>query len=240
MLLIFGSLVIGGYVLSRVLLFGWYVPLYCIPIILASLVPAASDRSPWMRAAFRILLIPIVAALLGCLAQSVRAGTLGPLSAYPEFGTGARVRKYIQVGSDLYKRCPGQTLLSSEIGGLGYGFAGSILDGVGLASPEALAYHPMQVPQQRSSGAIGAIPVGLVKEAQLGLIVSYDGFIEEFLASPLTQSYMRIEDPIYLDDDRRRTSATSVWNSTHLNVFIRNDLVASGLNCYPRGVSAAK
>jgi hypothetical protein len=74
--------------------------------------------------------------------------------------------------------CPTARLMTSEIGGLGEGFRGEILDGFGLATPNAIRFHPMRVPEDRVSGDIGAIPLGFVREERPDVVVSYAVFSE--------------------------------------------------------------
>jgi hypothetical protein len=147
------------------------------------------------------------------------------MSRHPEkcqyFADGARVRQYVAVGAALYNLYPESRLLSSEIGGIGFAFHGKILDGAGLATPDALKYHPMKVPEERSSGMTGAIPVGYVREMKPELIVSLDVFIEDFLKSDEVQFCSRTMYPIYVESDMRIAPSKVLWNSRHLNVFVR-------------------
>ena len=80
--------------------------------------------------------------------------------------------------------------MTSEVGGLGDGFPGEILDGFGLMTSAALKYHPMKVPQERSSGLIGAIPVGFVREQHPDVIVSYLIFAEDVLRNAAALGYI--------------------------------------------------
>jgi hypothetical protein len=85
----------------------------------------------------------------------------------------ARVHEYLKIGMLLNNACPKATLLTSEIGGLGYSFHGRILDGMGLVTPEAVAYHPLHFPEDSPSGADGAIPPRYAQAAKPDLIVTY-------------------------------------------------------------------
>jgi len=162
-----GITILATYVAMRAFVFEWYVPLYAVliawPILAAWRAATLDALTPQARlaacaAALAILVVPAQTALL----QYVRAGIANPAYA-PTFGQGARVRRYIEVGSDLYRAFPGSTLLTSEVGGLGHAFRGRVLDGFGLISPAALPYHPLRVPEERSSGTIGAIPPAYIQ-----------------------------------------------------------------------------
>ena len=115
--------------------------------------------------------------------------------------------------------------MSSEIGGLGYTFKGHIVDAAGLTSPEALRFHPMKIPEERSGGEIGAIPVGFVEEVRPDVIVSYDIFIEAFLRSNIRFDYVRIKKPLFLQDDMAFYSPATFWSSYNLNIFYLKDFL---------------
>jgi hypothetical protein len=136
-----------------------------------------------------------------------------------------RVQRYLQVGDYLYGLFPGAKLLSSEIGGLGYSFAGEIIDAAGLVTPSALKYHPMKIPEQRSSGRIGGIPAKLVGDISPDLIVSYPTFVQEFDHSPYVNAYTKISVPAFTKDSQEKTSCTELWGDDDLYIYIRNDIV---------------
>jgi MFS family permease len=221
LLLFVGLLVASAYVTARTFVFPWYAPLFAWPITLGF---CAIVLGRFRRAGAAALLVLVVAPHALLLAN-LAAASLGDPRAYPYFAENARVRKYLEVGRRLHRRHPDARLLAPEIGGLGYGFAGRILDAVGLASPEALRYHPMAVPGQRSQGAIGAVPVGFVEATRPELIVSLDVFIEAFLKSEIRRDYVRRREPIYLAADLRRAASPTLWRSRALNVFVRRDLL---------------
>ena len=105
------------------------------------------------------------------------------------FAANERVLGYLRISDELYRYCPECSLLTSEIGGLGYGFKGRVLDGFGLGDPQAVKYHPMRVPEQRQGYGVGAIPAGYVREASPNLIVSMPVFTMEFRSSELLSNY---------------------------------------------------
>jgi hypothetical protein len=144
---------------------------------------------------------------------------------YVEFAAGARVRKYRQVAAVLFEHFPHASLMTSEIGGLGYAFRGQVVDAAGLVSPAALRYHPLQTPQERSAEWLGAVPVGFVAEVRPGIIVSYAVLIEALLQSDVLHDYVHIREPVYLAEDVQRAGSAEFWGSEHLHIFIRKDLL---------------
>jgi len=121
--------------------------------------------------------------------------------------------------------------MTSEIGGLGYGFSGYVFDACGLASPDALEYHPMAIPKERSGGGICAIPPGFVAEQSPDIIVSYDLFIESFLQSDYITEYNLKTHELFLKDDREKAIVETplgklernLWGIRNLYIFIRKD-----------------
>jgi hypothetical protein len=125
------------------MIFPWYVPLYSVPLwlILGKLI--LDSQTPLIRTSLVILIMPLLASQLFNLAQITLGASINP-AYYPDFLAGARVRQYIRVGKSLFDQYPQAKLMTSEIGGLGYGFKGYIMDGAGLVTPLALAYHPLK------------------------------------------------------------------------------------------------
>ena len=127
----------------------------------------------------------------------------------------------------MYEDYPDAVLMSSEICGLGYGFDGYIIDAAGLASPAALNYHPLSVPEQRSSGVHGSIPLRLIQDYSPDIIVSYDIFIEEFLLSEEQKVYSHWRCPLFIEEDIHLRDIKTFWSSEYLNIFLNKNLVIS-------------
>ncbi len=220
-------LTMGGYLLARVKLFTWYEPLYLIPgllVISRGLLRPRGRLVAWAA-------VPLLLAQLLGLGEVALGTTVSPVY-YQDYGEGARVRQYLAVGGALYECYPQARLLTSEIGGLGYTFRGEILDGAGLATPAALAYHPMPFPEQRRDGSIGAIPPGFIAQAKPEIIVSYDVFIQSFMDSPAANEYTHLRLPLLTEEDLALSRITSFWDSTALNIFLLRDLAGeSGQVC---------
>ncbi len=231
LIMLWGVCVLGAYVATKTYIFPWYEPLYVVPTLLVIGKTILGTRSPFASLGLAVFAIPMLAQMLG-LSQVLSAASGNP-TCYQDFEVGARVRQYIQIGSRLFDQYPRATLMTSEIGGLGYGFKGHIVDGVGLISPGALRYHPMSVPDKRSAGTIGAIPVGFIEEISPELIVSYDVFAEAFLRSDALDHYVRIKYPVFVEEDINRSDIKTLWGSEYLNVFIREDLVPDSATGIP-------
>ncbi len=213
---VMGAAVLSAYAVKRVLVFPWYVPLFTLPAFVALFALARIRGGRAVTALFAIAWLPT-----GLLLVQTCLGAATTPTLYSELATGARVRKYLEIGAELYGEHPDARLLTSEIGGLGFVFRGKILDGGALVSPDALAYHPMAVPQQRPNGLAGAIPAGYVRATRPDLIVSLDGFLTDFFQSDIADEYELRKEPIYIDEDRRYLRNRGIWGSTYLAVLTR-------------------
>ena len=159
------------------------------------------------------------------LLQVITAATISP--AYlPGFSEGARSSHYLATGQQLYKDFPSARLLTSEIGGLGYGFRGYIHDSGGLVSPEVLSN-----PGIINSG--GKIVTDFIDGTIPDLIVSYDIFIEDEFVKESTQEYTVISYPVFSEEDMNRSIITTpwgesyqrtIWDAENLYVFVSNGL----------------
>lgn len=221
LIMAFGVGIAIAYVFKKILVFQWYVPIYTLPVLLGCFVWIVRER----RVAFSAVLLLLLLPYMFLFAQAVYASATGKFQVYKNFKPGARVQQYVQVSQWLYKKYPTAVLMTSEIGGLGYGFGGKILDGCGLISPDAINYHPMKVPEQRTSSLIGAIPLKYVQEKMPELLVSLESFCEEFSSSGLAQEkYHKIQLPVFTARDLRLAPDSNIWGSNFLLVYIRKDI----------------
>jgi hypothetical protein len=179
LLIVFGIILTILYIASRTLVFPWYLPLAILPIVLGLSLGIGATGKIWQS------LIAIATILLLLPWQSTKQEAAAFLTNTPRRAfrdTGAvRVKTYQLTGRAIAQSCPNARLLTSEIGGLGDGFPGEILDGFGLATPAAIRYHPLRIPDQRSAGAIGAIPPAFASASHPDLIVTYGIFAEALL-----------------------------------------------------------
>jgi hypothetical protein len=218
-------LVVGGYILGHANIFEWYIPLYTIPLLVACFLCSISTDYPRNMVIRGLLYVLFLISAIS-MTRVVYASVYNP-SAYSFFEPGSRVKVYLNIGTILNDEYPDATLLTSEIGGLGFAFRGRILDAVGLASTDALDFHPMKIPEQRSSGTTGAIPPGYVKLNTPDLIVSYDSFAQALLKDEVIQQYNIVLIPAYLPEDAIYSEDRTIWGNRYLRVYIRKYLPIS-------------
>jgi hypothetical protein len=225
LVIIFGVFIAVGYIIGHSFVFPWYVPLYAISFLFACFKVIETLQFRVIRLVFGLFLLIVLGNhTIGLFSDA--CSIFSNLGEYQQFQYGARSRQYIEIGRDLYQKYPEAILLTSEVGGLGYGFKGYILDGFGLISPEALEYHPMSVPDERSYGDIGAIPVGFIEKTNPDIVVGLDYFIEGFMKSNIKSRYEHYTYPVFLDEDIHYSGQDTILGSRYLNVFIRKDYSA--------------
>ena len=213
------GIIVSIYLYKQVFIFNWYDPLYTVPLLLLIGKTISDEKSKGVTLASWIMVLPLLLGQLSSLAQVGMGAFIDPRYT-PEFLICARVRNYIDIGRKLYDQFPDAKLMTAEIGGLGYGFKGYIYDGVGLVSPDALKYHPIN-----PTNNYGGIPAGFVEEKQPDLIVSYDVFMQDLLESRVLDGYAHYRYPLLLEDDMQRTEYELFFKSEFLNVFVSNDLL---------------
>jgi hypothetical protein len=227
----FGACLGLAYVVRKTFIFAWYPPLVWIPVAVGVLLltDRKQSRSAILGAVFAgSMLAPLFASGLSLLPAAWRKAP-NKMAGFSEF---ARVHEYERIGSALYEQCPSGVLMTSEIGGLGWGFRGTILDGAGLGSPEAIRYHPMRVPQERSNGSLGEIPSGFIRERRPDLIVSYDSFAETALPAARSLGYIDYVFPMFVRGERE--GMNDLWGARQMHV-----LVAPDGRCSPTAVEHA-
>jgi hypothetical protein len=88
---------------------------------------------------------------------------------------------YLKIADQLNQAATPNTILASpEVGALGFAFHGRILDTIGLISPQAIKYNPVFREPSRTEG-YGAVPTGLILDAQPDFVVTLDVFAEPTL-----------------------------------------------------------
>jgi hypothetical protein len=124
------------------------------------------------------------------------------------------VNTYSRIGENLYKFCSTCTLVTSEIGGLGYFFKGGVYDAFGLGDPVVMDFHPMEVPNERQDYGVGAIPPKYVELRDPDFIVSMPVFSFSLRKSSLIAKYHAYD--CQLD--------TVVFGDSVVKVFSKNSL----------------
>ena len=211
--LAFGLSVLAFYIIGKALIFPWYVPLFTVPLLLGSCGCFLKQKKIPGYILFAVLVYPYVS-LSG---QNVFAGFFNPY-IYTDVQFGARVVRYIDTGTRLFTHYPEARLMTSEIGGLGWGFNGYVLDGAGLATPAAIAYH------DGSHGTLGIIPIEFIRTTQPDIIVSVPIFLPGFSESELANSYILKQVPVYMQNDLQRIESKEIWGNDLLHIYILKDI----------------
>ena len=217
------------YIYARAFVFLWYDPLFMVPILIVNGYVLLTSTTPGERTFQKILLAPMVIASALIISQYLAAGALNP-AYFPAFSEGARSRQYISIGTSLYARYPNANLMTSEIGGLGYGFKGEIIDAAGLATPEALDYAA----DGNQASHSGGVSLKYIQLRHPDIIVSYDIFIDYFSKDELLDQYSISSYPLFLEDDNNRATINTPWGNQYkriysdvefLHVFINKELL---------------
>ena len=227
---VWGLIVMLEYITRTNPIFEWYIPLIWVPILLFLLLNGRVKSSNlWLTvpvecirlaSLFLLLLAPVWKA-----SMLVRAGWRLTPSAIAEEDRqdSARVQAYLVVGNTLRRSCPAGTLMTSEIGALGWSFRGHIDDAFGIASPRAIAFQPL-----RSGAEVAGIPAGYALEAAPDIIVSYSALDTEVRNSrELGVRYRRIALPTTLPADHVSSMPLGWHKSTHLDVLLRKNGLCS-------------
>jgi hypothetical protein len=125
-----------------------------------------------------------------------------------------READYLQVGRDLARHTGGQARIAGpEIGALGFAYPGPILDTVGLVSPSARPYYPLD---RSLVAGNSAVPPDLIAAEQPDLVVLLEIFGRRGL---LKDSRFRRDYRLW------RTYPSRVFGSRGLLVFVRRSSV---------------
>ncbi len=134
-------------------------------------------------------------------------------------GDSARVEEYLIIGRALHESCATGSLMTAEIGALGWAFDGYIYDAFGIATPRALAFQPL-----RSGAPIAGIPAGFATEVLPDLVVSYAMLDVELRNDPaFLAHYDLIALPPTLPADRGSANVPGWHGSASLDVMVRKD-----------------
>ena len=201
------------------LIFTWYWPLLLFPLTLGA--AGAINRFWWALPAG--LLIG-VGGVVSPDVEMLRAFVSNDLSRYPLFAENLRVVQYEALARHLKEIAPEGTILTSEIGGIGWGsYPNKVIDGAGLVSPEALKYHPMKVPEDRGSGTWGCIPPALVGETKPTFIVSLPLFSQALrgaMKKGRVTGYEVVESwPVIPPEYQALGMPNSLWGNEYIRVY---------------------
>jgi arabinofuranosyltransferase len=194
-LAVFPALYFAAYAIANPPIFRWYLapplPFYFI-LILAGLARIFDDVARALRrlpAAWpaRALLIPVGLYVALFVAAWTPAPDHGPARPAPKMAWHLLELYYTDLGRTLAPRLgPGSLLAAGDVGALGYYTNARILDAVGLISPEAVAYFPLD-PEQFV--ITYAIPAQLILAFQPDYVVFLESYgRKSLLADPAFQA----------------------------------------------------
>ena len=236
-LIIFSAGVFAAWAVGRSLIFPWYYCLFTFPFGL-QLIRAHQARLKFMALKedtpklFNTHLHAITCMGLAFLGLSIVFSVWGP---YSKDYSSKRVGRYLEIGSALFKTCPTCTMVTSEIGGLGYSFEGIVYDGFGLGDPAATRYHPMKVPDERQDYGVGAIPVGYAELRNPDYIVSMPVFSYALRKSRFIEGYIKYQCPI------DKHIEIKIFGDSTIDIYskkIISSQIVDELNCEFRGGEA--
>ena len=218
-LLMFSAAVMGAWIVGRTVVFPWYYCLLTFPFAVATmvLVDEASSRTPRL-----LVRLHYVAVAVFCV--------LGATKAWATFGvTGEdhvnlRVYRYRDIGTALFAHCPTCTVVSSEVGGLGYAFKGRVYDAFGLGDPDAARFHPLKVPEERRGYWVGAIPPEYVRYRDPDYVVSMPLFSEALRRSAVLGAYQAYD--CALDP----SGSLKLFGDTKIQVFSKSPIANAVLD----------
>ena len=151
-IVLFPGLYFVAYAAARVLIFRWYLappqPFYFLLILggLAKLIGdlTAGTRGRALVQRFDPLIVPIGAFVFLSVCAWTPRPDHGPSEPAPQMAWHQLELYYAQVGRALAPRITATSVVAAgDVGALGYFSNARILDTVGLMSPEATAYYPL-------------------------------------------------------------------------------------------------
>jgi hypothetical protein len=205
--------IFAGYAYGNPLLFEWYYPQVFIPALVTAVLGIATIFQSRVRMAYRavgvICAVWVTTATVHGWMPQLRSDSSPnvPVSSIDSEPGRLRCKTYREAAQWLNdKRGPGETVMAPEIGALGYYLKGSLIDALGLVSPEAIPYLPTPA-SERLGGAYGSIPLAFVRDAQPEYIVTMPVFAEKnVLDDPWAKSTyravteFRLPTPVYGSD----------------------------------------
>jgi hypothetical protein len=188
--LIYPWLYLAFFVVLNPLIFRWYMAPPLPSLMLSTFVGAWAIVQPLAKTKVRWAAYGVVGTVgLLCVFTSVNAWTLHPDHGLdrpaPRMAWHALELLYEQMGRHLRDDL-GVTaetrVASGDIGAVGYYSGATIVDTVGLVTPELTRYYPVD-PSLVADDQNYAIPPQLIYDTQPDYLVTMEGFVREGLAS---------------------------------------------------------
>ena len=172
------------------LVFRWYFAPPIPALMLSIVIGAWAVVSQPLRRSRALRFAPLIVGLIGCvwLFTSVNGWALHPDQGAdrpaPRMASNALELLYQQMGEHLRNDLgvvPVTRVASADIGAIGYFSRATIVDTVGLVTPELTRYYPLD-PALIASDQNYAIPPQLIYDTQPDYLVTMEGFVRAGLA----------------------------------------------------------
>jgi len=202
-----------AYICKSTFIFSWYPALIHCPLLFIAFTLCVKKNYKYIVIIFCLNLPFLFELYLSCTNQ------------YRYSLRSARVQSYLKLSKLITSHTDEKSrLMVAEIGAISKYYPGVILDGVGLITPEALNYHPLNVPEERVHGSIGAIPKKFFENEVPDLIIGYDLFILGVSKSEKLRDYVAIPLPLFGKEwIYQLNNEKTFWGSRNLYLFIRKD-----------------
>jgi hypothetical protein len=189
-LAVYPALYAGAFIVLNPLMFRWYYAPPLGPLILLVFIGLWALLAPLARRpAGRRVALGLIAGAGGlCVVSGISAWTLhpdhGPDRPAPRMAWHEIELHYQAVGEYLRDELgvtPGTRVASADIGAIGFFSRATIVDTVGLVTPELTAYYPADEAVFAADQNY-AVPPALIYDTQPEYFVTMEGFIREGLA----------------------------------------------------------
>ncbi|MEA5078492.1 MAG: hypothetical protein VB013_07970 [Anaerolineaceae bacterium] len=230
-----------GYIVKKVFLFDWYLPLYIIPILLGIYAIAQFElrkddseslSATWITRSRRVSIIILTICVSLQPIYNLAAysyASFFDLTKIPSAPMSLRVQRYMEIGRVLNDEFPNATLLTNEIGGLGMGFRGKIIDVSGLVSPEVFQYFPGVDDDAEANKTSGTLYDKIIGVVRPDLIVTYPLLVGNFDSSSEKTDYVKLTVPALARYWQGVTGYSDVWGSPDLYIYVRKEVLTPEL-----------